>query len=155
MPFVIQQDSCILSPYFDYLSFFFNRGWRLPASSILSLMVKLADSSDGGSGPRRIRKGLTDRDRLILSEAVEQCRKILLRMGVREESMVLGTVNAGHPGGIIPLTERDAGSLHPQRLPGNLYISDASLLPRSIGNPPILTVMALSKAIGKRIKEVA
>ncbi len=155
MPFVIQGDSYILSPYFDYLSFFYNRKWRLPGSNILSLMVKLADSSAGGSQSRRIRKELTGRDRRVLSEAVALCRKIFMRLGVSEKSLVLGTVNAGHPGGMLPLTERDAVSLHSERLPGNLYVSDASLLPRSIGNPPILTVMALSKAIGKRIKQAA
>ena len=78
-----------------------------------------------------------------------------LRLGVEEESLVLGTVNAGHPGGMLPLTARDAASLHPARLPGNLYVSDASLLPRSLGNPPILTIMALAKAIGRKVKETA
>jgi hypothetical protein len=86
---------------------------------------------------------------------VDLCRTILLRLGVEEKSLVLGTVNAGHPGGMIPLTPRDAASLHPARLPDNLFVSDASLLPRALGNPPILTVMALAKAIGKRIKEAA
>ena len=155
MPFVVQQDSCIISPYFDYLSFLYNRRWRLPGSTILSLMVKLADSSDGDSGPRRIRKTLTARDQSVLSGAIHLCRKILLKLGVQESSLVLGTVNAGHPGGMLPLTREDAASLHPRRLPDNLYVADASLLPRSLGNPPILTIMALAKAIGKRINEWA
>jgi choline dehydrogenase-like flavoprotein len=83
------------------------------------------------------------------------CRTILLRLGVEEKSLVFDTVNAGHPGGMIPLTSADAASLHPARLPENLSISDASLLPRALGNPPILTVMALAKAIGKRITQAA
>ncbi len=155
MPFVVQRDSYILSPYFDYLSFFYNRKWRLPGSSILSLMIKLADSSEGVSEPGRIRKELTRRDHSVLAEAVQLCRKILANLGVNEHSLVLGTVNAGHPGGMLPLTKRDAVSLHPDRLPVNLYVSDASLLPRSLGNPPILTVMALAKAIAGKIKEKA
>jgi hypothetical protein len=144
-----------LSPYFDYLSFFYNRRWRLPGLSILSLMIKLADSSDGASAPRRTRKALSNQDQATLSGAVQVCRKILVNLGVSEDSLVLGTVNAGHPGGMLPLTRREAASLHPERLPENLYVSDASLLPRSLGNPPILTVMALAKAIGKMIKEAA
>ncbi len=155
MPFVVQRDGCIISPYFDYLSFFYNRAWRAPGSTIISLMVKLADSSDGGFGPRGVRKQLTDDDRARLSDAIGVCRGVLLRLGVPEESLVLGTVNAGHPGGSIPLTARDAATLHPGRLPPNLYVSDASLLPRSLGNPPILTIMALAKAIGKKIKEAS
>jgi hypothetical protein len=55
----------------------------------------------------------------------------------------------GHPGGMLPLTEKEASSFHSERLPDNLYVADASLLPRSLGNPPILTIMALAKRIGK------
>ena len=155
MPFVVQGDSFIISPYFDYLSFLYNRKWRRPGSNILSLMVKLADDGEGFSGHGGVRKQLTAGDRGKLSAAVGVCREILLRLGVEERSLVLGTVNAGHPGGMLSLTARDAASLHPGRLPGNLYVSDASLLPRSLGNPPILTILALSKAIGKRVKETA
>jgi choline dehydrogenase-like flavoprotein len=155
MPFVVQQDSFILSPYFDYLSYFFNRGWKRPQSGILSLMVKLADSSRGYAGPGRIRKGLSTRDRDVISGGIELCRKILLRLGVDPGSLALGTVNAGHPGGSVPLGPQDADSLHPSQLPANVYVADASLLPRSIGNPPILTVMALARAVGRKIQEAA
>lgn len=34
MPFISQQNGYILSPYMDYLSFFFNRKWRLPMKDI-------------------------------------------------------------------------------------------------------------------------
>ena len=155
MPFAVQQGRYILSPYFDYLSFLYNRSWKLPGSSLLSFMVKLADSSEGSCGPRGIRKALTTRDRQTLCGAVEVCRKILLAAGIHEDSLVLGTVNAGHPGGMLPLTPADAESLHPPRLPENLYVADASLLPRALGNPPILTVMALATAVAKKIKEKA
>jgi len=37
MPFAVQREHYILSPYFDYLSFFFNKSWRYPASDTLSL----------------------------------------------------------------------------------------------------------------------
>jgi hypothetical protein len=155
MPFVVQQDSYILSPYFDYLSYFYNRSWRRPASGVLSLMVKLADSGEGASLPGGIRKELAARDKMALAGAADLCRKILARLGVDPATVVLGTVNAGHPGASIPLAAGDAETLHPRQLPSNLYVSDASLLPRSLGNPPILTIMALSKAIGRKIREAA
>lgn len=40
MPFISQQDGYILSPYMDYLSFFFNKSWRLPMKDIASIMIK-------------------------------------------------------------------------------------------------------------------
>lgn len=47
-----------------------------------------------------------------------------------------------HPAGVAEL-------FHPARLPANLYVADATLLPRSLGNPPILTIIALAKRISQ------
>ena len=77
------------------------------------------------------------------------CQEILRRFGARDEDMFLGTVIAGHPGGMLPLTEKEALSFHSDRLPENLYVADASLLPKSLGNPPILTIIAMAKRISK------
>jgi choline dehydrogenase-like flavoprotein len=74
---------------------------------------------------------------------------------VRQEATYLGTINAGHPGGTLPLTAREAGTLHDSRLPANVYVADASLLPRSLGNPPILTIVALAKRIARICREAA
>lgn len=68
-------------------------------------------------------------------------------MGVPGEKQFLGTLNAGHPGGMLPLTAAEKDSLHPAVLPENLYVADATLLPESMGNPPILTIMALAMKI--------
>ncbi|MDD3168268.1 MAG: GMC family oxidoreductase N-terminal domain-containing protein [Eubacteriales bacterium] len=153
MPFAVQKEHYILSPYFDYLSFFFNKEWRNPASDTLSLMIKLADSCAGSVDGRRIHKSLTGLDKERLREGVGICRKILDRYGIREDEIFLGTINAGHPGGMLPLTREQAESFHDPRLPKNLYVADASLFPGSLGNPPILTIMAMAKRISKIIME--
>ena len=79
--------------------------------------------------------------------AVRLTRSILERMGIPEEKQFLGTLNAGHPGGMLPLTAAEKDSLHHTCLPDNLYVADATILPKAMGNPPILTIMALSKKI--------
>jgi choline dehydrogenase-like flavoprotein len=114
-------------------------------------MIKLADSGHGrvparGAG---LDKRLTAEDRRRLAEAEELCRQILTRFGADPAEIFLGTLNAGHPGGMLPLTAADATSLHPARLPANLYVADASLLPRSLGNPPILTILALARRVAR------
>ena len=149
MPYVSQKDGFILSPYFDYLSFFFNKEWKHTAGDILSIMIKLADSNMGGISNGKIRKTLNDCDKEKLNEAVEICKEILVRFGVNKNEIFLGTINAGHPGGMVPLTEKEANSLHHERLPKNLYVADASLFPKSLGNPPILTIIAMAKRISK------
>jgi len=152
MPFVAQREGYILSPYFDYLSYFFNRKWRAPAGDITSVMIKLADSSQGAVSALMLDKRLTSQDQARLREAVAQASEILIRAGARREELFLGTVNAGHPGGMLPLTAADRETLHPTRLPANLYVADASLLPRSLGNPPILTIIALAKRLSKVVE---
>lgn len=157
MPFVSQRDGYILSPYIDWLSYFFNRKWRKPMDNIVSLMIKMADEEQGtveGSFGRstKVRKTLTARDQDILKHGIEDCTEILLRMGIRREDIFLGTLNSGHPGGMLPLTAAEADTLHSPLLPDNLYVADASLLPESLGLPPILTIMALARRIAKTIK---
>ena len=147
MPFVVQREGFIVSPYFDYLSFFFNREWRHSAEDVVGLMIKIADTEAGRVERGKVRKSLTVQDRARLSEGVALCTAILGRLGVAPEETFLGTVNAGHPGGTLPLTEREAATLHHGRLPPNLYVADASLLPRALGNPPSLTIMALAKRV--------
>lgn len=152
MPFISQQDGYILSPYMDYLSFFFNRRWYKPMESIVSIMIKQADDSVGSCMGSPVYKELTEQDKAVLDRATEQSRQILLAMGAKEEDIFLGTLNAGHPGGMFPLTEAQKDTLHSPLLPENLYIADATLIPKAMGNPPILTIMALAKRISGIIK---
>ncbi len=147
MPFISQQDGYILSPYMDYLSFFFNREWRLPMRNIASIMIKLADEGQGCVNGRKIEKNMTPDDWRHMDKAVSKCREILERLGIKEKDQFLGTLNAGHPGGMLPLTGADRRTLHSPLLPDNLYVADATILPKSMGNPPMLTIMALAKKI--------
>ena len=151
MPFISQQDGYILSPYMDYLSFFFNKDWRLPMRDMASIMIKLADEEIGSTDGRHIDKTMSASDHLRMEGAVAQSREILERLGVPEKEQFLGTLNAGHPGGMLPLTEREKDSLHSPLLPGNLYVADATILPESMGNPPILTIMALARKITENL----
>lgn len=54
---------------------------------------------------------------------------------------------------MLPLTRDSAASFHDARLPGNVYVADASLFPESLGNPPILTIVAMAKRIGRLLAD--
>ncbi len=151
MPFIVEREGYILSPYFDHLSYFFNRDWKPPGSRILSLMIKLADSNFGSIEGRKVQKRLTPEDRRRLSEAADLSAEIFARLGIQRGDLVPGTLNAGHPGGMLPLTLAEARTLHHDRLPGNVYVADSTLFPASLGRPPILTIMALSMKIAEKI----
>lgn len=147
MPFIVQRDGFIVSPYFDYLSFIFNRDWHYPAGDIVGVMIKLADENVGSVCGKTVHKSLTANDKQSLAAGVALCQEMLSHLGIQEEHTFLGTLNAGHPGGMLPLTEREAESFHHDRLPPNLYVADASLFPKSLGNPPILTIIAMAKRV--------
>ena len=147
MPFISQQDVYILSPYMDYLSFFFKKNWRRPMGDIASIMIKLADEETGSVSRRRIDKVMTETDRRNMKRAVSQCREILAEMGIPKKEQFLGLLNAGHPGGMLPLTAAEKDTLHDPSLPDNLYVADATILPEAPGNPPMLTIMALAAKI--------
>ena len=154
MPFFTEGDGYIISPYFDYLSFFFERSWKRPGCDIVSLMIKLADTESGSvSGRGKVTKALSARDRQRLAAATESCVEILGSLGARRDSIFLGMLNAGHPGGTVPLTGRERDQLHSDDLPRNIYVADASLLPRSLGKPPSLTIMALAMRVAEVCKE--
>jgi hypothetical protein len=110
-------------------------------------MIKVADSEAGCVCDGRIFKGLSAHDHDRLQEGIRLCTAILGRVGVRQDAVFLGTLNAGHPGGMLPLTCRSAQSFHDERLPENVYVADATLFPRSLGNPPILTIVAMAKRV--------
>ena len=149
MPFIVQRDHYMISPYFDFLSFFFNRRWKHPGRDIFSLMIKLADNNAGSVSRQGARKSLSGIDRSRLQDGVSLCTEIFRKLGKKPEEIFLGTVNAGHPGGMLPLTGKDRCTLHNDTLPFNMYVADASLLPQSPGNPAILTIAALAKRISK------
>jgi choline dehydrogenase-like flavoprotein len=153
MPFVVEKDGYIISPYFDFLSFFFNRLWSYPPGDIMSLMIKLADRPEGSISSRGIQKTLHPDDRVKLGEGVALCQDILSRLGIPKEKTFLGTINAGHPGGMLPLTERESVSFHHPALPENVFVADASLFPQSLGKPPILTIIAMAKRVGRICRE--
>jgi len=153
MPFIVDKGKYILSPYFDFLSYMFEPRWRWRSGDILSVMIKLADEPAGEAGARGIRKSLSREDKRGLAEAVELTTELMVRAGVRKDGIVRGLINAGHPGGMFPLTPAEKDSFHPPALPPNVYIADASLLPDSLGKPPILTIVALAKRVGRVCRE--
>ncbi|HEU4539752.1 MAG TPA: FAD-dependent oxidoreductase [Jiangellaceae bacterium] len=148
MPFVVHRPDYILSPYFDWISALFNPAWRHPLSDIVGVMIKLTDEGTGSVSARgRIKKSLTATDRARLEDGVGVATEVLMRLGADPASVFRGTINAGHPGGTLPLTEATASTFHDERLPDNVYVADGSLFPRSLGGPPILTTIAIAKRV--------
>ena len=155
MPFLSKHDGYILSPYIDYFSFFFDKKWRVPSSDLACIMIKLADEENGYLEGEKVHKVLSDKDKEKFEEAINLCHEILIKMGIPKENHLIGLTAAGHPAGMFPLTEEEKDTLHSSVLPDNLYVADATILPKTMGFPPMLTIMALAMKISEKIKTEA
>jgi choline dehydrogenase-like flavoprotein len=116
---------------------------------VTGLFVKIADDSGGGIGPDgRIDKIYSAADRERFRRGTDACVAILTKAGTAPESMTITHDLGGHPGGgaaVGKVVDRSLQTLAVQ----NLFVCDASVLPRSLGRPPTLTLMAMArKTIG-------
>ncbi len=152
MAWFIKEDNYILSPYFDLLSYWFHKPWKdVSAEDRVGMMIKLADVEQGSvAADGTVTKALTELDRKRLEDAKLKAKEIMEASGVTGP-FVDGMVHGGHLGGTVPLTSGDVETMHPSILPENLWVADLSLMPRSQGLPTMLTAMALSLKVARRI----
>jgi choline dehydrogenase-like flavoprotein len=154
MPWFIKKENYILSPYFDLLSYWFHKPWRtVPDENRVGMMIKLADTEQGSvNSDGTVTKSLTDVDKQRLDEAKVKAIEIMEASGVTGP-FIDGIIHGGHLGGTVPLSKNDVETMHPSRLPRNLWVGDLSLMPRSQGLPTMLTTAALALKVTKRIIE--
>lgn len=154
MAWFIKKNNYILSPYFDLLSYWFHKPWKsVPAENRVGMMIKLADTEQGSvAADGTVTKSLTQADIDNLEKAKVAAKKIMEACGV-EGPFVDGMIHGGHLGGTVPLTKDDVETMHPSWLPQNLWVADLSLMPRSQGFPAMLTTMALSLRVARKITE--
>jgi len=113
---------------------------------LLGLMTKIRDDDSGRVDiDGTIHKPVTEKDRKKLNMGIEVSKKILSQAGAN--SFYVTKVRGAHLGGtagIGRVVNRDFETeIH------RLFISDASILPKAPGAPPILTIVALSKRFSK------
>ena len=112
-------------------------------------MIKLADENVGSVSGWKVDKRLTPRTAFDWTRRWASRPRSWPRFGADPHEVFLGTVHAGHPGGMLPLTEASAPTLHDDRLPENVFVADAALFPRSLGNPPILTIHGAGQRVAR------
>ncbi|MDW7672637.1 MAG: FAD-dependent oxidoreductase [Bacillota bacterium] len=126
------------------------RGAATSASSLLGIMVKIADESVGQIyADGSYSKAPTDTDQDILEQGIYRAKELLLAADVDPKSIIVSKVAGGHPGGTAAIDR--VVDRHLMTGIKGLYVCDASVLPRSPGMPPILTITALAKWLGKRL----
>jgi choline dehydrogenase-like flavoprotein len=126
------------------------RGAMMPSDRLLGIMTKIADEPGGRVHPDgAFTKGVTPRDRARLEAGSGHARKILTAAGVDPKSLSVTRVQGAHPGGTAAVGKVVDAELQ-TRVEG-LFVCDASVLPVAPGLPPILTICALAKRLGRRL----
>ncbi len=150
-----EAEGFILSPFINPRPWvrFYELGLRgplMPSARLLGIMTKIADEA-GGRVDRdgRFSKAVTPADRARLDAGAEHSRRILEAAGAEPKSIVVTRVQGAHPGGTAAIGKLVDADLR-TRVEG-LYVCDASVLPTAPGLPPILTICALAKRLGRRL----
>lgn len=148
---LITFEDFILAPHFSnhLVKRMAARGLTVSPGDILGIMVKIKDEEVGEIADE-VRKGITNRDAVLLSEGAAIAGSILETAGADPKTFVSTPVRGAHPGGTARIGEAVDKNL--ETAVSGLYVADASVLPASPGAPPILTIVALAKYVSKIIR---
>lgn len=117
---------------------------------LLGVMIKLEDEISGGvSADGTIHKGLTLRDRERLNDAQAVAQKILIEAGADRDSLFMTPLRGTHPGSTARIGELVDANLQTEIR--GLYVCDASVFPRALARPTVLTIIALAKRLAQSL----
>ena len=142
----------ILSPHFAQRSVDIvqRKGYDVSENDLIGLMVKIKDEASGVvHADGIIEKYMTDKDSVALLEGAIRATEILERAGAKPRSISTTPVRGGHPGGTAAIGKVVNSNLETKV--AGLFVADASVLPEAPGAPPMLTIMALAKRLGKYV----
>ncbi len=118
--------------------------------NLIGIMTKIKDDNKGSiMENERFYKVPTEQDYQKLNAGAEISRQIFTELGMKKNDIFITKPRAAHPGGSASIGGVVNTDLKTEI--ENLYVCDASVLPKSPGAPPILTIVALAKWLSKRI----
>ena len=121
---------------------------------MMGIMIKIKDEPIGCvHNDGNIRKTMTSEDSRKLNASIPIAKEILQKAGVGHRYITTKAIGGYHPGGTAAIGQVVDRNLETEIK--NLFVSDASVLPTSPGLPPMLTIMALSKRLAKRLIDMS
>lgn len=151
-----QENGFIISPFIDHpLAFRF----LLPKSkhikaykigNLLGIMTKIKDDCKGYiMENERFYKIPSSEDYRKLNAGAGLAKQIFLEAGVKKRNIFTTRPRGAHPGGTAAIGE--VVDIDLKTRIENLFVCDASVLPKSPGAPPIVTIIALAKRLAKKL----
>ena len=146
---LIKLENILISPHYSSLLVDKLKRFNAGKEDILGMMIKIKDDPSGRVTRESVVKYNTLRDVELLSTGSAIAGSILKETGVDAHTLVSTYPRGAHPGGTAAI-----GRVVDRNLETNisgLYVADASVLPEVPGAPPVLTICALAKRLGKHL----
>lgn len=120
-------------------------------SNYISVVVKITDEASGWIYPdETFSKGVTAKDRIKLDKGGDAARDFLMAAGAKADTIIKREgLYGGHNGAAAAIGTVVDKNL--QTKIDNLFVCDASVLPKSPGLPPVLTIMAIARWFAKTL----
>jgi choline dehydrogenase-like flavoprotein len=116
----------------------------------LGVMIKLTDEISGQVDARgRVSKGLTERDRQRLDRAEERAAEILRKAGCDPDTILTTPLRGTHPSATVRVD--DVVNRELETGVRGLYVCDASVFPRALGRPTVLTIISLGRRLARHL----
>ena len=144
---LIQLDDLILSPHYSGILHDKLQKYQAEQGDILGMMVKIADEPSGKVREDRIEKYSTSNDVGLLTEGSAVAGAILKESGVDPKTLTSTPARGAHPGGTAAIGDVVDKNLETEI--SRLFVADASVFPCAPGAPPVLTIMALARRLGR------
>lgn len=117
---------------------------------LLGVMIKLEDEVSGGvAADGTIHKGLTARDTERLRDAEQVAHQILIEAGADKDTLFMTPLRGTHPGSTARIGEI-VNTVLETEIRG-LYVCDASVFPRALARPTVLTIISLAKRLSQKL----
>jgi choline dehydrogenase-like flavoprotein len=150
------KEGFILSPFIDtpldmflYLPLFQKLNSRR-RHRILGLMAKTTDDAVGTVDEKGIiHKPITKDDQKRLDKGKQLSSEILIQAGADPQSIFTSPIRGAHVGGTASIGKVVNSQFETEI--SRLFVCDASILPKTPGKPPVLTIVALAKRLAKTL----
>ena len=148
---LIKLDDIILAPHYSTILLDKLQNYKVSETDILGIMVKIADEGSGKVREDYIEKCSTSKDVSLLTRGSAIAGAILKEAGVDPTTLTSTLARGAHPGGTAAIGEIVDKNLETEI--SGLFVSDASVLPSAPGAPPVLTIVALAKRLGRFLEK--
>ncbi len=125
----------------------------LKYGSTIGILAKIKDEPGGTiDADGSFSKPLTARDRDRLAWGGDMAAKILVAAGADRKSILPTAIRGAHPGGTAAIGRVVDRNL--ETAVKNLYACDASVFPRSLASPQVMTIVCLARRLARRLRLV-